>query len=512
MRAKKTYLFIHAPRFGDAKGEITIQRSLTPDKIRSVAGSRYSRLPEHPSHTQSSNAKSDLVEDKTLSTRVIILRHGQSTFNSQGRIQGRSDGSVLTDRGREDAQITGKAFRGLKFDAVYCSPLQRAQQTAGEVLSGLEDKYSLQTEDRLLEIDIPLWEGMLNTEVREKYGAEYQAWKERPAEFKMTIPHADGSQREHFPVLALYAQAIEFWQQILPRHVGQTILIVAHNGINRALISTALGISADRYHSVQQSNCAVSVLNFSGGWGESVQLESLNQTSHLGQNLPSLRPNHHGTRLLLIRHGETDWNRAGKFQGQIDVPLNDNGRKQGSLAAEFLKTVPIEFAFTSTMLRPKETAQIILQHHPQVELHEDADLREISHGLWEGKFESEIESEYPGELERWRDEPESVQMPEGENLTGVSARATAAWQKLLQQVGNRNQIGIVVAHDATNKTLLCHLLGLGLADFWKIKQGNGAVTVIDYPEGIEGKPVIQALNITSHLSGGILDKTAAGAL
>ena len=103
-------------------------------------------------------------------------------------------------------------------------------------------------------------------------------------------------------------------------------------------------------------------------------------------------------------------------------------------------------------------------------------------------------------------------MPEGENLQDVWTRATAAWQRILNQTGNVTQTGIVVAHDATNKVLLCYLLGLDLADIWKIKQGNGAVTVIDYPDGIEGKPVIQALNITSHLSGGILDKTAAGAL
>jgi probable phosphoglycerate mutase len=103
-------------------------------------------------------------------------------------------------------------------------------------------------------------------------------------------------------------------------------------------------------------------------------------------------------------------------------------------------------------------------------------------------------------------------MPEGENLQDVWTRATAAWQKLLHQVGNNPQTGIVVAHDATNKVLLCYLLGLGLADFWKIKQGNGAVTVIDYPDGIEGQPVIQALNLTSHLSSGIIDRTAAGAL
>jgi phosphoserine phosphatase len=448
-----------------------------------------------------------------LSTRVIILRHGQSSYNSQGRIQGRSDLSVLTDRGQADAKLTSTAFQGLAFDAAYCSPLQRAHQTATTVLTGLGQQDCLQTDDRLLEIDLPLWETMLNQEVREKYAEQYQAWKERPHELKMLLPQADGSQQEFFPVLALYEQATKFWQGIIPQHQGKTILIVAHNGINRALISTALGIPAHLYHSIQQSNCGVTVLNFSGGWGENVQLESLNQTSHLGQKLPTFRPSNRGPRFLLVRHGETDWNRAGKFQGQIDVPLNDNGRNQASLAAEFLKTIEIDFAFTSPMSRPKETAQIILTDRSGLTLNEDADLREIGHGLWEGKFEAEIKAEYPGELERWQSHPESVQMPEGENLQDVWTRATAAWQKIIAQVGNQPQTGIVVAHDATNKVLLCNLLGLGLADIWKIKQGNGAVTVIDYPDGIEGQPVIQALNLTTHLSaGGILDKTAAGAL
>jgi phosphoserine phosphatase len=448
-----------------------------------------------------------------LSTRVIILRHGQSSYNSQGRIQGRSDLSVLTDRGQADATLTGAAFQGLKFDAAYCSPLQRAHQTAKTVLASLGQQDCLHTDDRLLEIDLPLWETMLNQDVREKYAEQYHAWKERPHELKMLLSQADGSQQEFFPVLSLYEQATKFWQGIIPQHQGQTILIVAHNGINRALISTALGIPAYLYHSIQQSNCGVTVLNFSGSWGENVQLESLNQTSHLGQKLPTFRPPNQGPRFLLVRHGETDWNQAGKFQGQIDVPLNDNGRNQASLAAEFLKTIQIDFALTSPMSRPKETAQIILQDRSGLTLIEDADLREIGHGLWEGKFEAEIKAEYPGELERWQSQPESVQMPEGENLQDVWTRATAAWQKIIAQVGNEPRTGIVVAHDATNKVLLCNLLGLGLADIWKIKQGNGAVTVIDYPDGIEGQPVIQALNLTNHLSaGGILDTTAAGAL
>ncbi len=440
-----------------------------------------------------------------MTTRVIILRHGQSSYNSQGRIQGRCNDSTLTDKGVADAVTTGQALQGLSLDAVYCSPLQRASATAQTVVAQIPSAPTPVSDDRLKEVDLPPWEKMLFTEVAAQFPAEYRLWQESPHQLVLQV-----NGQEHRPIASLYQQAQEFWQTILPQHNNQTILIVAHNGINRALISTALGISPEYYQSIQQSNCAVSVLNFSQGWGSAVQLESLNQVAHLGRPLPETKTA--GPRFLIIRHGETDWNRAGRFQGQIDVPLNDYGRVQAGQARDFLQSVPIDFAFTSPMLRPKETAEIILQAHPAVVLQTNADLQEISHGLWEGKLESEIAVDYAQELEDWRTQPETVQMPEGENLPDVWQRAGQAWQDILSKVGDVNQTGIVVAHDATNKVLLCQLLGLQLADFWKIKQGNGAVTMVSYPRGIQELPMIQCLNLTSHLSGGILDKTATGAL
>jgi phosphoserine phosphatase len=440
-----------------------------------------------------------------LTTRVIILRHGQSSYNSQGRIQGRCNDSILTDKGVADAVTTGQALQDLSLDAVYCSPLQRASATAQTVVAQIPSAPIPVSDDRLKEVDLPLWEKMLFTEVAAKFPEDYRLWQEAPHQLVLQV-----NGQEHRPIAALYQQAQEFWQGILPQHDGQTILIVAHNGINRALISTALGISPEYYQSIQQSNCAVSVLNFSQGWGSAVQLESLNQVAHLGRPLPETKAA--GPRFLIIRHGETDWNRAGRFQGQIDVPLNDYGRVQASQARDFLQTVPIDFAFTSPMLRPKETAEIILQAHPAVVLQTNADLQEISHGLWEGKLESEIAVDYAQELEDWRTKPETVQMPEGENLPDVWQRAGQAWQDILSKVGDVDKIGIVVAHDATNKVLLCQLLGLQLADFWKIKQGNGAVTMVSYPRGIQELPMVQCLNLTSHLSDSILDKTATGAL
>ncbi|NEU81086.1 histidine phosphatase family protein [Nostoc sp. UIC 10630] len=449
-------------------------------------------------------------------TRVIIVRHGQSGYNTERRIQGRTDASTLTEKGRNDASKAGKALSNISFNAIYSSPLQRAKHTADIIHSELathsEQSAVIQVSDLLLEIDLPLWEALLTAEVKQKFAEDYRTWHQRPDELRMLLNDAEGT-REHFPVLALYEQARQFWQETLSQHQGETILIVGHNGINRALISTALGIPASRYHSIQQSNCGISVLNFAGGLGEPVQLESLNQTQHTGETLPSLRPDHQGVRLLLVRHGETDWNRQTRFQGQIDVPLNDNGRQQSQKAGEFLQEVAIDFAVSSTMLRPKETAEIILKQHPNVKLDLQDGLREISHGLWEGKLETEIEQEFPGELQRWRLVPAQVQMPEGENLQEVWERSVAAWQSIVEAaLTNQFKTVLVVAHDATNKTLLCHILGLSLENFWNFRQGNGAVSVIDYPSGIDGLPVLQAMNITTHFGGGVLDKTAAGAL
>ena len=445
-----------------------------------------------------------------MATRVIIVRHGQSTYNAQKIIQGRCDKSILTDKGIEDARQVGQALENLKIDAFYCSPLQRAKLTAETIRGYLSNPPTLQPTEQLLEIDLPLWSEMKKERVMSQFADDYQQWKDNPQDFKMVV---DG--REHYPVRSLYQQAQEFWQQTISQHQGKTILITAHNGINRCLIMSAIGMSVDRYHSIQQSNCCINILNFTGNFGDPVQLESLNQTSHMGMTIPPVRPPHSGPRLLLVRHGETDWNKESRFQGIRDIPLNENGRSQGRKASNFLKDVAIDFAVSSSMMRPKETAEIILEQHPGVELTTTPELIEICHGLWEGMLETEIQSEYADLLQQWKDKPETVQMPEGENLQQVWNRGVTALHKIVADHSNTDtpETGLVVAHDAINKVIICYLLGLKPDNFWNIKQGNCCVNVIDYPQGVSGKPVLQAINITTHLNdGSIIDKTAAGAL
>ncbi len=447
-----------------------------------------------------------------MTTRVIIVRHGQSSYNAQKLIQGRSDESVVTEKGRQDAEKAGNTLSSLPIDAIYCSPLQRAKTTAEIIQNCFKSPPTLSPDEQLREVDLPLWEKLHKDKVAQKFPEDYKCWKQRPQEFKMVLSTPEG-EKEHFPVLSLYEQAQEFWKKLLNKHQNQTILIVAHNGINRCLIMSAIGVPPSHYHRIQQSNCCINVLNFTGGWGETVQLESLNQTSHLGIPIPPPRSTDNVLRLLFIRHGETQWNQESRFQGIRDIPLNENGKNQGQKAADFLQEIQIDFGVSSPLLRPKETAELILQYHPNISLDLRSPLTEICHGLWEGKLEAEIEANFPGMLKQWKEAPETVQMPEGETLQEVWDRAVACWQEIVKDYSQdaNPKTGIVVAHDAINKVILCELLGLEPANFWNIKQGNVCVSVIDYPKGVNGHPVLQAINITTHL-GGVLDETAAGAL
>ncbi len=162
------------------------------------------------------------------------------------------------------------------------------------------------------------------------------------------------------------------------------------------------------------------------------------------------------------------------------------------------------------MDRPYETAEIILQREKDIKIKKIDALKEISHGLWEGKLEKEIKEEWSDLLRIWHNNPEEVKMPKGESIKEVSERSIKAWNEICSTQINKD-LTLLVAHDAVNKTLICNILGIDCSNIWMIKQGNGGITVIDIFNDPQKDDVISALNITTHL-GGILDSTASGAL
>ncbi|MGL6278726.1 MAG: histidine phosphatase family protein [Gaiella sp.] len=107
------------------------------------------------------------------------------------------------------------------------------------------------------------------------------------------------------------------------------------------------------------------------------------------------------TRLLLARHGETDWNAVGRWQGHADPPLNETGRAQAAELAERLTSAGVEAIFSSDLRRAAETAAIVAQRL-RLGVVEDTDLREIDVGSWSGLTRAEVAERYPEGFARWQ--------------------------------------------------------------------------------------------------------------
>jgi probable phosphoglycerate mutase len=442
-----------------------------------------------------------------MTIRLVLVRHGLSSFNSKGLIQGRTDDSFLTDKGYEQALKAGKALSKINFDKIYSSPLARAAETAKTINKSFNKQQNILFDKNLLEVDLSEWSGLKIDEIKNKFPEIYPIWKNDPENL---ILQRNGN-KTYKPIQELFDQATNFVEDILKNYLDKNdvnILVVGHNAILRCLILLLLGKPNQGFRKIRLENASFSILNISKN-NESfkTQIECLNQTSHLDKNIPNQIGD---SRIFLIRHGETNWNKEGRFQGQIDIPLNEKGKDQAIKTSKYLRNISFNKAFSSSMHRPYETAQIILQSNKLLKIKKIDSLVEISHGLWEGKLEAEIKENWPTLLKKWHEKPEEVIMPEGESIKDVSERSIDAFEKIYLSQKDNDQT-LLVAHDAVNKTLICNILGMNYSNIWMIKQGNGGITVIDLFKDPNKSPVISALNITTHL-GGIFDSTASGAL
>ncbi len=443
-----------------------------------------------------------------VALRLLLVRHGLSSFNLERRIQGRNDLSTLTNDGVKQAIQTGDVLSDLSITTVYSSPLKRAKDTTINIIGQLKNKIDPIFDEELLEVDLGPWSGKTLDELIKTFPKAYQTWKTNPED--LILLKNDGSQ--YRPIKDLFDQTQAFLKKLFYQHSpdrNETILIVAHNAILRSIIILLMGHPQNGFRRLQLDNASISIFNVSTSKSNpyQVQIECLNSTTHLNPSLPKKKKS---ARVILVRHGETDWNLEGRFQGQIDIPLNNNGKTQALAAGSFLSGLNLTRAFSSSMKRPLQTAEAILQQHNGLKVELKEDLIEINHGLWEGKLESEIKEQWPESLKTWKNHPEQVQMPEGESIQQVWDRSINCWRKICEQL-KVEDTALVVAHDAVNKTILCHLLGLSPKEIWMIKQGNGGITVIDTLGDPSQPDIVTCLNLTSHL-GGVIDSTATGAL
>jgi len=203
-------------------------------------------------------------------------------------------------------------------------------------------------------------------------------------------------------------------------------------------------------------------------------------------------------KVILVRHGKTVWNAEGRYQGKMDIPLNEEGKEQARRVGEALKDFPVKAVYSSPLSRCKDTALEIAKHH-NLSVEEREGFKEIDHGEWEGMLASEVEKKYPELLKLWRERPAEVKMPGegGETLKDVYDRAVKAFEEVVSQHDDDDLI-VIVGHDATNKVIMCYLLGVDLNKFWAFKQANCGITVLEYyPE--TKKVIVHVANATGHL-------------
>ncbi|MDE5590265.1 MAG: histidine phosphatase family protein [Acetatifactor sp.] len=183
--------------------------------------------------------------------------------------------------------------------------------------------------------------------------------------------------------------------------------------------------------------------------------------------------------IYLMRHGETDWNRIGRLQGQSDIPLNEFGIELAEKTAEGLKDVRFDAAFSSPLQRAMVTARIVIGER-DVAVETDDRLKEIHFGAYEGKSfgAGQPDGEHP--LAR----PESyIPAGGGESIREAKARAKAFLEdRLLPMEGKADRV-LIVAHGAINRCILNTISGIPDRDFWKISLPNCAVSVLSLEGG-----------------------------
>lgn len=175
--------------------------------------------------------------------------------------------------------------------------------------------------------------------------------------------------------------------------------------------------------------------------------------------------------VILVRHGETDWNLAGRFQGHADPGLNAKGKSQAMGASELLASEEVNVIFTSDLARAVETGRQIGAVHG-VPLNMEPLLREINFGAWEGLTFRELQAEYPEVLREWLQDPFTFRVPGGETAGELGERVLLAWDKILHE-SNSAQTVVIVAHAGPLRMLLCLLTGMDLSRQWEFLIRHG---------------------------------------
>ena len=182
------------------------------------------------------------------------------------------------------------------------------------------------------------------------------------------------------------------------------------------------------------------------------------------------------TTLLLIRHGQTDWNRQGRYTGQSDIPINEMGREQARLLASKLKTTPPDVIYASDLIRAYQTAEIVAGAC-DVPLYADPRLREINQGVWEGMLFADIKARFAREFAARKADPLTVAAPEGETVGQVRERVLAAVQTIIEK--HPGQRVAIVAHGLVLAIIKGYVIDHPITKVWDLIPPNAEAEEVE---------------------------------
>jgi len=201
------------------------------------------------------------------------------------------------------------------------------------------------------------------------------------------------------------------------------------------------------------------------------------------------------TKLLIIRHGRTEWNRVERLRGRADISLDEVGRKQAEAAARRVAEWQLNTVYSSPLRRAMETAQTLAQPSG-LEVKKLSEIIDIDYGQWQGLSLEEAAAR-GGELyKKWLHSPHQVKFPGGESLAEVRDRVVSALERLTAE--HNKQTIALVSHKVVCQVMVLSLLGLELSHFWDVTQDICAVNYFEVRGGI---PSALLINDTCHLEG-----------
>jgi 2,3-bisphosphoglycerate-dependent phosphoglycerate mutase/probable phosphoglycerate mutase len=183
------------------------------------------------------------------------------------------------------------------------------------------------------------------------------------------------------------------------------------------------------------------------------------------------------TSIWLVRHGQTELNKARRYQGATDSPLTPYGVRQAAALARRLRRIPFKVAIVSPCLRAQLTAEAILADRGEVAIVEDARWRETHQGRWEGLTYQEVRARFPAEAAARFADALHGRPGGGESLAEVAQRVSEGWRALLQQ--NPGGRVLVVTHAIPVQLVLCLISGMAPAQYWRWRIDLGSLTAVD---------------------------------